>query len=349
MTRLSTLDDTYTTGGLSAFSTIARTSKSQTVTIDSKSTLYAVSNNAETNLVTGLAYNGKMIIVEDTSKFPEMGLVRVGPKPGQPGAAELIYYGSKTNNTFKDLVRGFAGSRQNQWPSGSWATNSVCAEPHNAVKDAIINIETKIGTKDEPAVGSLNQRLKLLEARFLAPKCSFRAYPRTGSPSLTVRFQNFSEGDAIRYLWDFGDDTQSIEKSPTHTYTREGIYTVKLNIITSSGAQGISTKNNYINVSLNEANSFFYSSPTTGISNQSAIELGSSPTIFTFVDQTDGDIKQRIWIFGDGSDSVVQDDANVHQVQHTYENPGNYEPSLLIVFADTTLKRIFLTKKIEVS
>jgi PKD repeat protein len=191
--------------------------------------------------------------------------------------------------------------------------------------------------------------LKSLEARFLAPKCSFRAYPKSGSPSLTVRFQNFSEGDVVRYLWDFGDGTQSIEKSPTHTYNKEGIYTVKLNTITSSGAQGIATKNNYIKVSFDEINSFFYPSPATGISRKTAIELGYSPTEFTFVDQTDGDIKQRIWIFSDGSESVVQDDPNVHQITHTFENPGIYDPSLLVVFANTNIRRIFLSNKVVVS
>jgi PKD repeat protein len=349
MARLSSLDDTYITGDLSAFSSNPRTALTDAATVDSEDTLYKVSNNAETKLVTGLTYNGKMILVEDASKFPEKGLVRVGAGPGSPKAAELIYYGSRTNNSFKDLVRGFAGSRQNQWPSGSNATNSVCAEPHNAVKDAILNIENKIGVKDTPAIDSLNQRLKSLEARFLAPKCSFRAYPKSGSPSLTVRFQNFSEGDVVRYLWDFGDGTQSIEKSPTHTYNKEGIYTVKLNTITSSGAQGIATKNNYIKVSFDEINSFFYPSPATGISRKTAIELGYSPTEFTFVDQTDGDIKQRIWIFSDGSESVVQDDPNVHQITHTFENPGIYDPSLLVVFANTNIRRIFLSNKVVVS
>ena len=164
-----------------------------------------------------------------------------------------------------------------------------------------------------------------------------------------MRFQNFSEGDIIRYLWDFGDGTQSIEKSPTHTYTREGLYTVKLNTITSTGAQGISTKTDYITVSQQEKASFFYSTPSVGISNITAIELGYNSTNFTFVDQTDGDIKQRIWIFGDGSDSEVQDDPNIHQATHTFENPGEYDPSLLVVFANTNLKRIFLTKKVIVS
>jgi PKD repeat protein len=349
MARLSSLDDTYTTGALSAFSPSARANTTDAATKDTKDTLYTVSNNAETKLRTGVAYNGKMIIVEDASKFPDKGLVRVGPPPGKEGAAELIYYASRTNDTFKELVRGFAGSRQNQWPSGSWATNAVTAEPHNAVKDAIINIEQKIGVKTNPSSGTLNQRLKSLEARFLAPKASFRAFPKIGAPSLTVRFQNFSEGDIVRYLWDFGDNTQTIEKSPTHTYSEPGIYTVKLNVITSTGAQGISTKTNYITVSEDEKQAFFYSNQTSGISKETADSLGIDPTNFKFIDQTDGEIKQRFWIFGDGSENVIEDDPNIHQITHIYQNKGEYQPSLLVVFANENLKRIFLTKKVIVS
>jgi PKD repeat protein len=349
MARLSSLDDTYTTGALSSFSSIPRVSKSDLSNIDSKDSLYTVSNNAETKLRTGLSYNGKFIIVEDATSFPDKGLVRIGPPPGKEGAAELIYYGSRTKDAFKELVRGFAGSRQNQWPSGSWATNSVTAEPHNAVKDAILNIEQKIGLKDNPATGSLQQRLKSLEARFLAPKASFRAFPKIGKPPLTVRFQNFSEGDIVRYLWDFGDDSQTIEDSPTHTYTQPGIYTVKLNVITSTGAQGISTKTGYITVSDEETVGFFYSNLTEGISQTTATSLGTSPTNFRFIDQTDGNIKQRFWIFGDGSENEVIIDPNQHEVTHIYQNKGEYQPSLLVVFANENLKRVFLTEKVVVS
>lgn len=349
MARISSLDDAYTTGDLSSFSPNPRTAVSDEASIDTKDSLYTVSNNAETKLRTGLSYNGKIIIVEDASSFPDKGLLRIGPPAGVEGAAELVYYGSRTKDTFKELVRGFAGSRQNQWSSNSWATNAVTAEPHNAVKDALLNIEQKIGLKENPASGSLQQRLKSLEARFLAPKATFRAYPKIGKPPLTVRFQNFSEGDVVRFLWDFGDDSQTIEKSPIHTYTQPGIYTVKLNVITSTGAQGISTKSNYITVSEDEASPFFYSNLTEGVSQSTADSLGISPTNFRFIDQTDGDIKQRFWIFGDGSENFVEDDPNKHEVTHIYQNKGEYQPSLLVVFANENLKRVFLTKKVIVS
>ena len=321
--RVSSLDAGYITGSLSLFPDA----------IDDKESLYEAKNNAETKLRTGLSYTAKLVIVEDTSTFPNKGLIRIGTEGS--GNYELIYYDTKTKNAFKNIIRGFAGSRQSQWPTGSKITNAVTAEPHNAVKDAILNIETKIGTKVNTAEGTLFDKIKSIESRFLAPRAIFRAYPKKGPPSLKVTFQNFSEGDVVRYLWDFGDGSQSFEKNPTHEYAAEGTYTVKLNIITSTGAQGFSNKLNYIKVSEEERIPFFYVVPTNDL------------RTFRFVDQTDGDIKQRLWVFGDGENQIVTE-PNDHEIYHTYKQNGSYEISLLIVFSNESLKKVFLPEKLVV-
>lgn len=346
--RISALDDGYTTGDLSLFPEA----------IDDKDSLYEVRNNAITSLKAGLGYNGKIIIVHDTSSFPDRGIIRVGAEPGEAGEAELIYYGKKTAYTFQELVRGYAKSRQNKWKAGSAVSNAVTATPHNAVKDAIINIQNKVGLLKNPSENSVHAILKELEVRHLAPKPLFRGFPRKGSPALTVRFQNFSEGDVIRFLWDFGDGSQSVEKNPSHTYQSEGIYTVKLNIITSNGAQGIATKSNYITVSEDERIPFFYavqSDPSKPpYSKQTAMEKVQSgedpdaePAEWIYVDQTDGDIIQRLWVFDDGQQQNVTN-PSTHVTTHTYDAPGTYDPSLLVIFASERLKRVFLTNAVVV-
>lgn len=50
----------------------------------------------------------------------------------------------------------------------------------------------------------------------------------------TVNFQNEAENSIdVNYHWDFGDGMTSEEESPSHTYTEEGVYTVKLTITDS--------------------------------------------------------------------------------------------------------------------
>lgn len=322
--RVSTMDPGYSAGDLSLFPDA----------LDDRISLYEVANNAETSLKTGLPYSGKKIIVEDATSFPNAGIVRVGGGAGD-GGAELIYYGKRTSNSFLELQRGFAGSRQNSWPIGSQATNSVTAEPHNAVKDAIIKMEREIGLRVNPTDGSLNRRLKDLELRFLSPKGTFRAFPRAVRPGSTVRFQNFSEGKVIRYFWEFGDGTQSLERNPTHTYSSEGIYTVKLHLITDLGAQSIVTKENYITVSQDEVPAYFY-----------VKELPGRRRVF--IDQTDGDVAQRFWVFGDG-ENHIELNPNKHFVEHEYSEAGTYDPSLLVVFSSERIKRVFLNESLEVS
>lgn len=351
--RVSTLDNGYRSGELSLFPIVK----------DDKEQLYEARNNAQTLLKQSLSYSGKYIVVEDNSSFPPQGLLRIGPAPGEEGNAELIYYDKKTTGIFRDLIRGFAGSRQNRWASGKHVTNSVMSEHHNAVKDAVLQIERNLGTETTPAEESLNYILKEQEVRFLAPKALFRAWPRRGAPSLRVRFQNFTTGDAVRYLWDFGDGTTSVEKHPIHTYQNEGIYSVKLNVITSLGAQGIYNKLNYITVSDEEKVPFFYVTPLEGYSIEKAAEMTlngtpTDPTVFRFVDQTDGEVTQRYWVF-DGQvedtegnpiekSSIAVLDPNIHEAEVVYEQAGTYRPSAMILFTNQQIKRAFLTNEITV-
>ncbi len=358
--RISSLDDTYTAGDLSVFPEAA----------DTEDTLYKVKNNAATILKLTLPLNSNYIVVEDASSFPDKGLLRIGPAksvvaafeetpdllntsgvPGVPGVAEIVYYGERTATVFKSLQRGFAGTRQSQWSKDTPVSCAVFAEHHNAIKDATINIETYVGTKENPSDTSLNGRLKAMEAKFLAPSPLFRAYPKRGKSPLSVRFQNFSNSNVIRYLWDFGDGTTAVSADVTHVYNAEGTYTVTLNIITSTGGQGIVTKSNYITVDDQYVESFFYTEQEDpslpAYSQQTALQVGGTPATFMFVDQTTGGISQRFWDFGDGN-SIAIDDPNIHTATHVYALPGDYTPTLICVFSDQSYKRVFLSDQLAV-
>jgi len=337
--KVSSLDTGYVTGDISLFP----------IVIDDKEILYEATNNSRVMLKQTLTYSSKKVIVENTIGFPPNGIIRVGPDIGVAGQFEMIYYGEKTANTFTDLKRGFAGSRQTKFlPNKNFVTNSVVAEHHNAIKDALINIETNLGTKETPAELTLNRILKKQEDRFLAPKPLFRAFPIRGPEPMKVRFQNFSTGHVVRYLWDFGDGGTSLEKSPTHTYLTEGKYTVKLNVVTSLGAQGVVTKKDYIEVNNDESLPFFYvDSISNPYSVETATELATTPKEFVFVDQSDGDVVQRNWVFGDGSSQTIED-SDIHDASHIYAEPGEYVVTELVVFSNGRLKRVQLPEPLVV-
>lgn len=346
--RISAFDSGYKAGDLSVFPII----------MDDRETLYKVTNNTKVPLKQTLTASAKVVIVESTAGFPDNGQIRIGPRVGpgiNAGEYELIAYGSKTPTTFQDLQRGFGGSKRSQWAArDNYVTNCVAADHHNTLKDALINIEHDLGVRVDPTRESLNGILKWQETRHLAPKPLFRATRLKSPAPATIRFQNFSTGHIVRYFWDFGDGTTSVEKSPVHTYRAEGKYTVKLNIITSTGGQGQVTKLNYINVDNNETPAFFYvDSITDPYSVASAAlrtngelppdyqEILTMPKEFVFVDQTDGDIVERHWVFGDGQ-TYTESDPDRHWVSHVYDQPSGpdgYYVTLLIVLSTGQLKR----------
>lgn len=51
-----------------------------------------------------------------------------------------------------------------------------------------------------------------------------------------VKFTNLSSEKAIRYEWDFGDNTHSEEVSPMHVYAQSGMYTVRLTAYGETGS-----------------------------------------------------------------------------------------------------------------
>jgi PKD repeat protein len=317
--RVASTDKNYLPGDLSVYP----------LGLDDKIQLYETTNNAETVTTQSTSYNSSYFIVKDASGFPNTGLIMVG--------TEQVYYTIKTVNSFRGLKRGFAGSRQNAWPIGTSVKGAVCAEPHNVLKDAVINIENNLGLSVNPTAKSLNGILESLEARFLAPNPMFRAAPRFGVAPFQVFFQNFSEGPAIRYLWDFGDGATSQEHAPFHTYLANGTYTVTLTMITSLGAQGITTKSNYIFVSDGNTPAFFYVSPSAG----------STSTTFNFIDQSEGQIASRYWVWGDGTTSSFTD-PDMHTATHQYTTAGTYNPSLLLIFVDGSKNIVYAPEPIIV-
>ncbi len=318
--RLSSLDDGYEDGDLSIFPG----------GIDTKETLFEAKNNAETVLTKTLSASADFFTVEDTSGFPDKGLIRIGE--------ELIYYDEKGTGIFQSLKRSFAGSRLGRWRVGTKVSHAVMAEPHNAVKDALLNIQEFLGLSVNPDADSFNGKLIAFEKRFLAPKALFRGFPKIGESPLIVSFNNFSvDTNGSKFLWDFGDGSTSTEVAPDHTYLVEGDFSVQLRIITSTGENGVSSKRNYIKVRDDQGLGLMYVTP----------EMGSTSTTFTLVDQTDGDIVERHWSFGDGEIETVSD-PDIHTITHTYSTAGTFEPTLLAIFADQSLKRVTLTNEIVV-
>ncbi|AKB53318.1 Chitin binding protein [Methanosarcina barkeri MS] len=80
-----------------------------------------------------------------------------------------------------------------------------------------------------------------------APTADFWGWPLSGKAPLKVKFTETSKGSPTSWKWDFGDGKYSTEKSPTHTYSAAGTYTVKL-IATNEAGSSTKLKWKYIKV-----------------------------------------------------------------------------------------------------
>jgi PKD repeat protein len=65
--------------------------------------------------------------------------------------------------------------------------------------------------------------------------------PYSGILNVPVQFDGSGssdpDGDALSYMWDFGDGGSSTEVSPMHTYTATGIYNVTLTVMSGTPSQ----------------------------------------------------------------------------------------------------------------
>jgi len=175
----------------------------------------------------------------------------------------------------------------------------------------------KNGTNELGVNGSssyTNYAASILEiTKETASEANFTADTTSGNAPLIVNFTDTSTGTPANWTWDFGDGKTSTEQNPTHIYTTEGNYTVKLTVSNSLGNDS-EEKTGYITVGsavlAPEAN---FSSNVTS---------GKAPLSVQFTDESTNTPTSWEWNFGDGKTSTEQNPV------HTYETTGIYTVNL---------------------
>lgn len=142
-------------------------------------------------------------------------------------------------------------------------TQNVMAEHHNALKDAIINVEKFIGIKDEvarlPLEGTMEQRTNYLRYLVLAPKAWFSVGKKIGLKPSNVTFNDLSfrlgtDGTSrgINYTWTFDIDSNiffSYFKSYSFEKLATGEVKTKINFSVGNGydpiVEGVDFSNNF--------------------------------------------------------------------------------------------------------
>ncbi|MFN8395263.1 MAG: PKD domain-containing protein [Bacteroidia bacterium] len=149
------------------------------------------------------------------------------------------------------------------------------------------------------------------------PQAAFTINDTITCAGVALNFTNTSTGNALNYLWDFGDGNTSNAANPNHSYANNGNYTVTLSITDNLGCTDTVTIPNLVTISDVLAN--FGAIPTNA---------SCPPLLVSFTDLSFWDIVSWDWDFGDATGSTLQNPA------HVYTTAGSYDVSLAVVNDD---------------
>ena len=139
----------------------------------------------------------------------------------------------------------------------------------------------------------------------------FLQTPRDVCAEIPVSFTDLTTGGKPdKWLWIFGDGTDTSEQNPKHIYQDTGYFDVSL-VVYSNGCPDTLKLTDYIHIT-----------PPIAVFD---IDYDcSAPKIITFTDQSIG-ADTWLWNFGDGTTSTLQNPP-----PHTYADTGTYKVSLTV-------------------
>jgi len=211
------------------------------------------------------------------------------------------------------------------WNFGDGTTSTVQGPVHIYNVAGIYNITLKVTNISGTNTLIKKKYIKVLSTINL-PVASFNASPLFGAWPLVVKFVDTSTNSPNKWIYDFGDKIISNVQNPTHIYTFEGTYTVKLTVYNNKGCNSI-TKTEYITV-LNRADI-----PVASF--KANILRGFPPLKITFTDTSINAPTSWLWNFGDGTGSILQNPI------HNYTKSGIYTVAFTAINnagSDTTSK-----------
>jgi len=206
-------------------------------------------------------------------------------------------------NKTVEIINNTKGTWQTSWDFGDGKTSNVI----NPISHLYADTGTYYIVLQNKTTHCIDISTQILKIHFGKVTADYDS-SFSGCAPLTVTFINKSK-NASTYSWDFGDDSQSQDSAPTHTYLKPGSYVVEL-----------TAKNGTI----------------TDVSHKHSITVYDKPNIAFEVDprysylpnaevrcyNNSKDAQLWLWDFGDG------DTSSLLEPKHIYKDTGDYNVRL---------------------
>ncbi|WP_121354280.1 PKD domain-containing protein [Flavisolibacter nicotianae] len=180
--------------------------------------------------------------------------------------------------------------------------------------------------------GSCADTLKKTVTVTAAPSADFTVQQQAYcSVPATVQFSTPASNTPYQYTWDFGDSTNATGSNPTHTYSKEGNYTIRLVVTNDGGCSDTIVKTNFIQVQKPKVT-------ISGLPKTGCTPLTITPAVSVSGNQT---LATYRWSFGDGTTSASPTPS------HTYSVAGNYTVSLVFTTATGCTDSIVLPRAVR--
>lgn len=106
--------------------------------LDTGVSLFEAANRSTSTLNGGITGSDTSLTLTNAATFPNSGAVTIN--------AEIVYYTGKSGNQLTGLLRGQCSTTASSQSNGSVVRGNIVSCHHNAIRDAIIAAQTKVGS-----------------------------------------------------------------------------------------------------------------------------------------------------------------------------------------------------------
>ncbi len=290
------------------------------------STYTATYNNEGTFVVKMFVQYRNGCVLESTQKDT---ITVLGVKPNfnfdkASGCAPAIFTFTDSSSSPYNPIDSYKW----QFNDGSTATGQTASHSFNAIGTypVKLTVQNEFGCKD-----SITKSVTVSDV-----KADFDIDINNVCGGKPIRFINNSTANAATWLWDFGDGTTSTDTVPTHTYSAENNYTIKLTVTDGKGCSNTMVKSGFVKIKNIHVN--FSATPTF----KTCPDLISN---FQLQAPAGMQFQNIMWDFGNGNTS---NDGN-KTPQGVYTKPDSFDVKLVVIDNNNCTDTIIKPKYIIVA